>query len=113
LLSLLLLGAGCRPPKDAEIVSSVEARATIGVSFAADTTRLQPAASQSSEAGTRALAAVLSSHLAAAGILRDDKSENGHLDLVADLPAPGYALRVRLTPKADLLCQVTIEPITS
>ncbi|MDB4965668.1 MAG: hypothetical protein JWN44_1357 [Myxococcales bacterium] len=118
-LSSLLLAfwltavAGCHPPKDAEIVSSLDTRATIGFAFTADTTRLQPAEQPSGEAGVRALAAVLSSHLASVGILRDDKADGVHLDIVADLPAAGFALRARLTPKLDLLCQVTIEPIAT
>jgi hypothetical protein len=91
LVSSLVLVAGCRPPKDAEIISSVETRATIGVNFPADTTRLQPAASPSSEAGTRALAAVIASHLAAVGNLRDDKSDGTHLDIVANEHPVGAA----------------------
>jgi hypothetical protein len=53
----------------------------------------------------------LSTNLSTVGILRDDKSEGTHLDLVADLPAPGFALRARITPKPDLFCQVMLEPI--
>jgi hypothetical protein len=102
--------AGCRPPKEAEIVASVEPRATIGANVTADTTRLQSTPA-TAEAGTRALVAVLSTNLATVGILRDDKSDGTHLDLVADLPAPGFALRARITPKPDLFCQVMLEPI--
>jgi hypothetical protein len=108
---MIVATAGCRPPKEAEIVSSVEPRATIGANFTADTTRLQPAP-PTTEAGTRALIAVLSSNLSAVGILRDDKPDGTHLDLIADLPAPGFALRARITPKPDLFCQVMLEPIT-
>lgn len=107
LLSLLAVAAGCGHTHDAEVVAAVEQRATIGYLFTADTTRLEPDA----QAGQQALAALLSSQLAAVGQLRDRRAAGDHLDLVADLPAPGWALRVRITPKPEQLCQVAIEPV--
>jgi hypothetical protein len=108
---LLLAAAACAHAHDAEVVSSYEPRATIGQVFTADVTRLVPAGTPpSSDAGPKALAALLDDQLAAVGQLRPDKVSADHIDLVADLPAPGWALHVRVTPKADLLCLVAIEP---
>ncbi|MCA1664754.1 MAG: hypothetical protein LC659_10870, partial [Myxococcales bacterium] len=115
--SLLLLAAaaaGCAHPHDAEVVAAYEPRATIGQTFTADTTRLiGNGAPATSEEGAKALAALFSDHLAAVGQLRPVQSAGGPTVLVADLPAPGWALRVRITPKPELLCLVTIEPIAT
>jgi len=115
-LILLLLAAagGCAHPHEAEVVASYEPRATIGQTFTADTTRLIPSGTPATnEEGVKALAALLDDHLAGVGQLRPDKNANGHIDLVAELPAPGWALHVRITPKPELLCLVTIEPIAT
>ena len=114
LLPLVAVLASCAHPHDAEVVTTYEPRATIGQSFTADTSRLVAnGTAATSEEGTKALAALLRDHLAAVGQLRPDKSADGHVDLVADVPAPGWALRARITPKPELLCQVTIEPIAT
>lgn len=113
LLVPLFVAAGCAHPHDAEVVASYEPRATIGQSFTADTTRLVAGSAATGDAGKKALAALLRDELSAVGQLRPDKSGDGHLDLVADLPAPGWALHARITPKPELLCQVTIEPIAT
>jgi hypothetical protein len=106
---LLVVAAACGHAHEAEVVSSYETRATLGQTFTADTTRLGPSA----EAGQKALVALLDEQLAAVGQLRPDKVTADHIDLVADLPAPGWALHVRVTPKAELLCLVMIEPIAT
>ena len=104
-------GAGCGHAHEAEVVSTFEPRATIGQTFTADTTRLGGDAAASEAAGVKALTALLDGQLAAVGQPRPDKPAGDHVDLVADLPAPGWALRVRVTPKAEALCLVAIEPI--
>jgi hypothetical protein len=108
-LVLALLLAGCGHAHEAEVVSSYEPRATIGQSFTADTTRL----AASAEAGQKALIALLGDQLAAVGKPRPDQVASDHVDLVADLPAPGWALRVRVSPRPDDLCLVLIEPIAT
>jgi hypothetical protein len=106
-----LLAGACRHAPDAEVVSSYEPRATIGQTFTADTTRL--GGGSSNEAGVRALAALLGDHLAAHGILRPEKRSADRLDLVVDLPAPGWALRVRIIPRAEQMCLVILEPLAT
>ena len=109
-----LWAVGCAHAHEAEVVSTYEPRATIGQTFTADTTRLQASgAAQSSDAGTKALTGLLQSHLAAVGTLRPTKAAADHFDLVADLPAPGWALRVRVSPKAESMCVVFIEPLAT
>lgn len=115
---LLALGAAaCGHAHDAEVVSSIEPRATIGQTFTADTTRVM--ASGSGGDGVRALAALLDDHLAAVGKVRPDKyvrtpkGETTSLDLVADLPAPGWALRARIIPKPEQMCLVIVEPLAT
>ena len=111
---LLLAAAACAHPHEAEVVATYEPRATIGQTFTADTTRLVPSGTAATnEEGEKALAALLDDHLAAVGQLRPDKRADGYVDLVADLPAPGWALHVRITPKPELLCLVIIEPIAT
>jgi hypothetical protein len=111
---LVAAAAGCAHPHDAEVVASYEPRASIGQTFTADTPRLVPSgAPATNEAGAKALAALFDEYLAAVGQVRPDKSADGHVDLVADLPAPGWALRVRMTPKPDFLCLVILEPIAT
>ncbi len=109
---LLALVAACGHAHEAEVVSSYEPRATIGQIFTADVARLA-GETQSNDAGVKALIALFDGQLAAVGQLRPDKSEGDHVDLVADLPAPGWALRIRVTPKGDLLCLVAIEPLAT
>ena len=106
---LALLATACGHAHEAEVVSTFEPKATIGQSFTADTTRLAPSA----DAGQKALIELLEGQLAAVGQPRPDVVTPDHIDLVADLPAPGYALRVRVTPKPDNLCLVMIEPIAT
>jgi hypothetical protein len=114
MLLLLAAFAGCAHAHEAEVVASYEPRATIGQTLTADTTRLVASgAPATSEEGAKALAALFDEYLAVVGQLRPDKSAAGHVDLVADLPAPGWALRVRITPKPDFLCLVNIEPIAT
>jgi hypothetical protein len=113
IVSALLLAA-CGHAKEAEVVASLEARATIGQTLTADTTRLQPTdGSATSEAGAKALAEAIESQLAAVGRLRPAQMTADHIDLVADLPAPNWALHVRISPRPELLCLVLIEPITT
>jgi len=104
---LTLLLAACGHAHEAEVVSSYEPKATIGQTFTADTTRLAPTA----DAGEKALLELLEGQLAAVGQPRPNVVAGDHVDLVSDLPAPGYALRVRVTPKPDSLCLVMIEPL--
>jgi hypothetical protein len=111
LLCTLVAVAGCHHAKEAEVVSAYEPRATIGQTFTADATRLLPAGSTSTPAAVDALVEIAQSHLAAVGQLRPLARAADHVDVVADLPAPGWALRVRIVPKAELLCLVTIEPL--
>jgi hypothetical protein len=106
---LALLMAACGHAHDAEVVSSYEPKATIGQTFTADTTRLDPSA----EAGQKALVELLAGQLAAVGQPRPNVVTSDHIDLVSDLPAPGYALRARITPKPDNLCLVMIEPLVT
>ena len=108
-----LVGAGCGHAHEAEVVSSYEPRATMGQSFTADTTSLGGDAATNEAAGVKALTELLDGQLAAVGQLRPDKHEGDHIDLVADLPAPGWALRARVTPKAEALCQVMLEPLAT
>lgn len=110
LATLALVGAGCGHTKDAEVIAAVEAQPTIGFSFIADTARLQ-AGAPSTAAGVRALASVLGTQLAVVGQLRSDHVTADRVDVIADLPAAGWAIRARITPKPELLCQVSIEPI--
>ena len=112
ILAGALVAAGCGHAHEAEVVSSYEPRATIGQTFTADTTRLAGGAT-AGDAGLKALAELLDGQLATVGQLRPDKHEADHIDLAADLPAPGWALHVRLTPKAEALCLVTIEPVAT
>jgi hypothetical protein len=113
LAALALVALACGHAHDAEVVAAVEPQPTIGFTFIADTARLLPPGSANAPAGVRALAAVVGTHLAVVGPLRDDRVAADHLDVIADLPAPGWALRARLTPKPELLCQVTIEPVAT
>lgn len=111
ILTLMLLPCACRHAHEAEVVAAVEPTPSIGFIFIADTTRLQSGGAMSTEAGVKALAAVLATHLAVVGQLRPDRRAADHLDVIADLPAPGWALRARISPKPELMCQVTVEPI--
>lgn len=116
---LLLLVAGCGHAHEAEVVSSYQARATIGQAFTADTTRLVPNANtMTSEEGIKALATLLDDQLSTVGQLRSDKTTRNAdgtttLELEADLPAPGWALRARLQPKPEQMCFVLLEPIAT
>ena len=108
-ICLFALAIACGHAHEAEVVSTYEPRATIGQAFTADTTRLDPVA----EAGQKALVALLESQLAAVGQLRPQVVASDHVDIVADLPAPGWALRARVTPKPDQMCLVMIEPLAT
>ncbi len=109
---VVLLGAGCGHAHEAEVVSSYEPTATIGQIFTADTTRLVPSQNATSnDEGVKALITLLEDHLSTVGQLRPAMREGDHIDLVADLPAPGWAMRARVTPKPELLCLVAIEPL--
>jgi hypothetical protein len=108
----LLVVVGCHPPKDAEVVSAVDPHATIGASFHLDLLRL-PAAAPTSDAAVTALASIVSTHLATIGLLRDNKRDGTYVDVVADLPAPGFALRARISPEPDQQCRLLLEPITA
>jgi hypothetical protein len=110
---LALFGIACGHAHEAEVVSTYEPRATLAQTFTADTTRLQNGAATTDAAGVRALAAFLDEHLAAVGTLRPDKAAGDHIDLVVDLPAPGWALRARIVPKAEQLCLVILEPLAT
>jgi hypothetical protein len=115
ILLALAAVAGCGHAHEAEVVSSIEARATIGQTFTADTTRVMASGND----GVRALAALIDDHLASVGALRPDKyartpgGETTSLDLVADLPAPGWALRARIIPKPEQMCLVILEPLAT
>jgi hypothetical protein len=110
-VAVVVIGAaGCGHTKEAEVISAVEPEATIGFSFTADTTRLQSGAA-TNEAGVKALRDLLADQLAVVGQLRADRTAADHLDVIADLPAPGWALRARIRPNPELLCQVSIEPV--
>jgi len=106
---LLSAAIACGHAHEAEVVSSYEPKATLGQTFTADTTRL----ATSAEAGQKALVELLAGQLAAVGQPRPNVVTADHIDLVTDLPAPGYALRARVTPKPDHLCLVAIEPIAT
>lgn len=116
---LALVAAGCAHPHDAEVVSSYSPRATIGQAFTADTTRLVANANTATSAeGLKALATLLDDQLSGVGQLRPDKSVRNSdgtttIELVADLPAPGWALRARLNPKPEQMCFVLLEPIAT
>jgi hypothetical protein len=102
--------SACAHAKPAEVVATVEAPNTIVRYMTIDTARLAEAAG--GEAGTeRALAALIEAHLATVGQPRGISAGGDYLDVVADLPAPGYALRARITPKSEMLCAVTVEPL--
>ena len=118
-IPLALAAIGCAHPHDAEVVSSVQTRSTIGTPFTADTTRLVPnAAATANEEGEKRLAELIDRQLAAVGQLRADKpikNADGTttLELAADLPAPGWALRARIQPKPEQMCFVLLEPIAT
>jgi hypothetical protein len=107
---LVLAFAGCAHPKEAELVASVEAPSTIVHFLTVDTARL-PGVGPGDESGEKALAALLESYLATVGQPRGRVAAHDHLDVIADLPAPGYALRARISPKSELLCAVALEPL--
>ncbi len=113
MLCAALALAGCGHAREAEVVSAYEPRATIGQIFTADTTRVHPPGGASPDAGVKALTEIFATHLAAVGQLRPEQRSADHIDLVADLPAPGWALRVRVTPKPEQLCLVSIEPLAT
>jgi hypothetical protein len=106
----LLFAVGCGHAHEAEVVSSVESRATIGQTLTVDTTRLQAAAG---DEGVVALTTLLAQHLGAFGQLRPIARSADRIDIVADLPAPGWALRARITPKPEQLCFVALEPLAT
>jgi hypothetical protein len=108
-ICLALCLAACGHAHEAEVVSSFEPKATLGQTFTADTTRL----AANADAGQKALIELLEGQLAAVGKPRPDVVGPEHIDLVTDLPAPGYALRARVTPKPDNLCLVMIEPLAT
>jgi hypothetical protein len=108
---LALLAGACGHSHEAEVVSTYEPRATLGQTFTVDTTRLP--GGTSNEAGVRALVALLGDHLAAFGTLRPEKPSGERIDLVVDLPAPGWALRARLIPKPEQMCMVIVEPLAT
>jgi hypothetical protein len=114
-----LLVAGCGHAHDAEVVSSYQARNTIGQAFTADTTRLVANANtMTSEEGIKALATLIDDQLSAVGQLRPDKTTRNAdgtttIELEAELPAPGWALRARLTPKPEQMCFVLLEPLAT
>ena len=70
--------AGCGHAREAEVVSAYEPRATIGQSFTADTTRVQPPGTSSPEAGVKALVELLGTHLAAVGQPRPEQRTAEH-----------------------------------
>ena len=104
----IVLAAGCAHHGEPIVVATVEAPDTIQASLTADTARLQPPGdAPSSEAGVAALSAVIESQLSTVGQLRPPKG-----DVVSvELPAPGWALRARIRPQPELMCQVILEPL--
>jgi hypothetical protein len=111
--SAVLLACACAHTQEAQVVATAEPASTLGFTFIADTTRLTDAADGTTDPdGRRALAAVLTTHLSTVGIVRPEQPAAGdRLDLVADLPAPGFAMRMRIAPSAELLCEVAVEPV--
>jgi hypothetical protein len=111
---VLLAGAlaGCGHAKEAEVVAAVEQKADIGMYFTADVTRLTNGTG-SAEAGNKQLAAVFTADLAALGQVRPPVVAADHTDLVADLPAPGWAMRIRISPKPEFMTLVAIEPLAT
>ncbi len=111
--------AGCGHVHDAEVVSSYEPRATIGQAFTADTTRLVAnVAATANEEGEKRLTELLERQFGVVGQLRPTKpikNADGTttLELVVDLPAPGWALRARLQAKPEQMCFVMLEPIAT
>jgi hypothetical protein len=110
LLTLLFAAAGCGHAHEAEVVSSYEPRATIGQTITVDTTRLGAA---SGDDGVVALTTLLAQHLAAVGQLRPVARAADRVDIIVDLPAPGWALRARILPKPEQLALVVIEPLAT
>jgi hypothetical protein len=110
MLWYLLAVAGCGHAHEAEVVAAVEPRANIGQTFTVDTTRLQAAAN---DEGIVALTTLLATHLGAVGQLRPVVRTADHVDVIADLPAPGWALRARILPKPEQLCLVVLEPLAT
>jgi N-acetyl-beta-hexosaminidase len=106
----VLFAVACGHAHEAEVVSSYEPRATIGQTFTVDTTRLSAAAG---DEGVVALTTLLATHLGAVGQLRPVNRAADRVDVIADLPAPGWALRARITPKPENLCLVAVEPIAT
>jgi hypothetical protein len=111
LAALALASAGCAHAHDAEVVSSYEPRSTIGQTFTADTTRLVTDEHPGGDAGLKALTAVVEAQLATVGRLRPEAVDREHIELVVELPAPGWAVRVRIAPKPDQMALVTVEPV--
>lgn len=114
LLALALLCVGCGHAKEAEIAQTFEPPPTIGYSFTADLARLQENAPGAGN-GIGALVALVKAQLATVGQLRPDQpaAAGAPVDVVADLPAPGFALRVHIAPKPELMALVRIEPVAT
>jgi hypothetical protein len=113
-LALAIVLAGCAHHKDAEVTAAVEPSPTIGFGFTADTARVQ-SGPLTAAGGVRGLATLIEAQFATIGTPRPTPAPaaDGSLQLVVDLPAPGWALRARIVPKPELLAQVSIEPIAT
>jgi hypothetical protein len=82
----------------------------MGQTLTIDTTRLGNAAG---DEGVVALTTLAAEYLGTVGQLRPVARAADHIDVVADLPAPGFALRARILPKPEQLALVVIEPLTT
>jgi hypothetical protein len=109
-LLLALSVVGCAHATDSEVIAVAEKPQTIAAIDTVDTTRLLPEGQGTAEAAQRALAELLAAHLGTVGIVRAPVAPDA---VVADLPAPGWAVRARLVMKPELFCLVTLEPIAT
>ncbi len=107
--SLLLLTAtlGCAAPREVKIVAAAEPEAPLTHRLELDTTRLSRGAAD----GQWSVAGLVEKHLATVGLVRQGKPEADTIHLVAELPAAGYALHARISPRPEQFCGFLVEVV--
>jgi hypothetical protein len=101
--------AACAHQKESQVVAAAEPPETLYHTFTADTARLT--SDPNDTATFPALVSLVERQLAVVGKPRPNEQRGEQTIVAVDLPAPGWALRARLSPKPEQLCQVTLEPI--
>ncbi len=106
---LCVLAAGCAKPPEARVVNELPVETGILYSFDVDTLRWK----KDGKGGAERFVSFIETHMVTAGPLREGTQQPDMMIRRVQLPSPGYLLRVRIKPRADDFCHVSIDLVSA